>query len=322
MIVVTGGAGFIGSAFVWKLNQQGLDNIIIVDELSDSEKWKNLVGLKYADYIHKDDFIQLISEDMSFNVDAIIHMGACSATTETDGDYLMENNYKYTQILADWAIENDAYFMYASSAATYGDGENGFEDDVSFLDKLKPINRYGYSKHLFDLYAERNQLWDNVVGLKFFNVFGPNEHHKESMRSVMCKAYPQVLKEGEMHLFKSYNKAYKDGEQKRDFIYIKDVINIMWWLFENRKVTGLYNVGTGGAKSWNDVANAMFKAINKPSVITYIDMPEQLRGQYQYFTEAPMSKLTSAGCPVVCQSLEASISDYIHGYLSTDTLLT
>lgn len=322
MIIVTGGAGFIGSAFVWRLNQEGIDNILIVDELKDSEKWKNLVGLRYADYIHKNDFIDLVNAEEAPPASAVIHMGACSETTETDGDYLMDNNYHYTQILSEWAMENDIYFMYASSAATYGDGSNGFKDDVEALQLLRPINRYGYSKHLFDLYAERNQVIDNMVGLKFFNVFGPNEAHKLSMKSIVCKAYPQFIEQGKINLFKSYRSDYKDGEQKRDFIYIKDVIEMMWWLFKNQHIKGLFNIGTGEAKSWNDVANAMFKAHGKLPKIEYIDMPEKLINQYQYFTEAPMGKLKKAGCPVSCRSLENAIEDYINNYLSKHALLT
>lgn len=317
MIIVTGGAGFIGSAFVWKLNQEGITDIVIVDSLKDSEKWKNLVGLRYLDYIHKDDFIEFLYMSDSFTqVDAIIHMGACSSTTETDGDYLMENNFRYTQNLAEWCLDKNVYFLYASSAATYGDGAFGFDDNHDLLPQFRPINRYGYSKHLFDLHAQSRGWLDKIVGLKFFNVFGPNEFHKEDMRSVICKAYSQILETGTLNLFKSYKPEYADGGQMRDFIYVKDVVNIMWWLLNNRNVYGIFNIGTGQARTWNDLASSVFKAMNKPTSITYIDMPDSLKSQYQYFTLAPTQKLRHAGCQISFHSLEEAVSDYVSHYIS------
>lgn len=317
MIIVTGGAGFIGSAFVWKLNQEGITDIVIVDSLKESEKWKNLVGLRYLDFIHKDDFIEFLFMSESFTqVDAIIHMGACSSTTETDGDYLMENNFRYTQNLAEWCLEKNVYFLYASSAATYGDGLLGFEDDHSLLEQFRPINRYGYSKHFFDLHAQHRGWLDKIVGLKFFNVFGPNEYHKQDMRSVICKAYGQILENGTLNLFKSYRVDYSDGGQMRDFVYIKDVVNVMWWLLNHRNVTGIFNIGTGQARTWNDLGNAVFKAMGKAPSITYIDMPDFLKKQYQYFTLAPTQKLRRFGCDVQFRSLEDAIDDYINHYVA------
>ncbi|RAP38156.1 ADP-glyceromanno-heptose 6-epimerase [Candidatus Marinamargulisbacteria bacterium SCGC AAA071-K20] len=318
MIVVTGGAGFIGSSFIWKLNQEGFDNIIIVDNLYDSTKWENLVNLRYRNYFHRDEFIQrLLKEDFDFNINAIFHLGACSATTETDMDFLMENNFKYTQILAKWCLQNHSYFMYASSAATYGNGSEGFEDNEKNLVKLKPINRYGYSKHLFDLTAQQQDWAENLVGLKFFNVFGPNEYHKGDMRSVVCKAFDQVGHTKQMKLFKSYHPDFEDGGQKRDFIYVKDCVDVMWWLYKNPKISGLFNVGTGSARTWNDLANALFLAMDIPPSIEYIEMPDSLKNQYQYYTEATMAKLRSVGYKKPFTSLEHAVKDYVQKYMST-----
>jgi ADP-L-glycero-D-manno-heptose 6-epimerase len=323
MIIVTGGAGFIGSAFVWKLNQEGIDDILIVDELGDSEKWKNLVGLRYQNYIHKEDFLDLIYTDAELKqVDAIIHMGACSSTTETDGDFLMENNFRYTQILAEWCLANDVHFIYASSAATYGDGTKGFSDSHDTIKGYSPINRYGYSKHFFDLYAYRKGWLDTIVGLKFFNVFGPNEYHKEDMKSLVCKAHKQILETGTLKLFKSYKKEFKDGGQQRDFVYVKDVVDIMWWLLNNRQVAGLFNIGTGQTQTWNDLAESVFKALGKKTNIEYIDMPDNLKDQYQYFTEAPMKKLQELGCPIKTRPLAEAVDNYINQYLNSNSHLS
>lgn len=316
MIIVTGGAGFIGSAFVWRLNQEGIDNIIIVDRLGTSDKWKNLVNLRFVNYIHKDDFLEMIDTDtMPFEIDAIVHMGACSSTTERDADYLWHNNYVYTKLLAEWALEHDIRFIYASSAATYGDGSKGFSDNHKKTDDLKPINMYGYSKQVFDLWVLRQKLEKKMAGIKFFNVFGPNEYHKGDMSSVVFKAFHQIKETGRVKLFKSYKKEYKDGGQMRDFVYVKDCVNVMWWLFKNPKVNGIFNLGTGKARNWNDLIKAVFTAMKKKTNIKYIEMPEALRNQYQYFTEADMSKLKNAGCPVRFSSLEDSVKDYVVNYL-------
>jgi ADP-L-glycero-D-manno-heptose 6-epimerase len=316
MIIVTGGAGFIGSAFVWKLNQKGIEDIVIVDRLGTTDKWKNLVNLRFEDYIHKDNFFNILCDDaLPFEVSAIVHMGACSSTTERDADYLWENNFLYTRTLAQWALERNIRFIYASSAATYGDGTQGFSDSYKKINDLKPINMYGYSKQVFDLWVLRQQLENKTAGIKFFNVFGPNEYHKEDMTSVIFKAFNQIKETGKVKLFKSYKPEYKDGGQMRDFVYVKDCIDVMWWLFKNPKVNGIFNLGTGKARTWNDLIKAVFAAMKKKTNIEYIPMPEALRNQYQYFTEAEMKKLKSAGCPVIFSSLEDSVRDYVVNYL-------
>jgi len=319
MIVVTGGAGFIGSAFVWKLNSEGINNIVIVDRLGTSEKWQNLVNLRYVDFFHKDDFLKMICEDtISFNVKAIIHMGACSSTTERDCDYLMENNYRYSRRLAEWAMKKDIRFIYASSAATYGDGTLGFSDDDHVTEKLRPINMYGYSKQVFDLWVLKNQFEKIVTGIKFYNVFGPNEYHKGDMRSVIHKSFGQIAETGRVRLFKSHRAEYGDGEQKRDFVYVKDCVDILWWFLQNQDVAGIFNLGTGQARTWNDLVRAVFSAMGREPKIEYIDMPESIRPQYQYFTEARMDKLRSAGNTIPFQSLEQSVADYVVNYLENN----
>ena len=315
-VLVTGGAGFIGSAFVWKLNQQNITDILIVDNLNTSSKWKNLVNLKFSDYCHKDQFLPMIENGkMPAEVTAIIHMGACSATTEKDADYLMENNYRYTKKLAEWCLKTKSRFIYASSAATYGNGDFGFSDNDEFIQKLQPLNMYGYSKHLFDLWSLQNKVSDKMVGLKFFNVFGPNEYHKGDMASVIFKSFHQIKENGQVNLFKSYRENIGHGEQKRDFVYVKDCVEVMWWLLNNEQVNGIFNLGTGKARHWNDLVKATFSSMNKPTNIQYIEMPESIRNAYQYFTEADMSKLTHSGCPVNFRSLEESIHDYVTNYL-------
>jgi ADP-L-glycero-D-manno-heptose 6-epimerase len=316
MIIVTGGAGFIGSAFVWKLNQEGIDDILIVDRLGKTDKWKNLVNLRFVNYMHKDDFLELIYNDtVNFEVEAIIHMGACSSTTERNADYLWKNNNVYTGYLAEWAIERSIRFIYASSAATYGDGSLGFSDDHDKIKALKPINMYGYSKQVFDLRVLRHSWEDKIAGIKFFNVFGPNEYHKEDMTSMIFKAFHQIKETGTVKLFKSYLPKYPDGGQLRDFVYVKDCIDVMWWLFKNPDFNGIFNLGAGKARTWNDLIRAVFDAMQLRTNIEYIEMPEALRNQYQYFTEAKMDKLKAAGCPVAFSSLENSVQDYVVNYL-------
>ena len=316
MIIVTGGAGFIGSAFVFRLNQEGIDDIVIVDRLGTDDKWKNLVNRRFVDYIHKDEFLQMVCTDkVPFEISVIVHMGACSSTTERDADYLWENNYLYSRKLAEWALRHNVRFIYASSAATYGDGTLGFSDDHNKIGKLKPINMYGYSKQLFDLWVLKNKLENKIAGIKFFNVFGPNEYHKEEMTSVIFKAFHQIKETGKVRLFKSYKKEYPDGGQMRDFVYVKDCLDVMWWLFNNKNINGIFNLGTGKARTWNDLIKAVFAAMGRKTNIQYIEMPESLRDQYQYFTQAEMNKLKAAGCPVGFSSLEDSVRDYVVNYL-------
>ena len=316
MIVVTGGAGFIGSAIVWRLNQLGENKIIIVDELGTDDKWKNLVPLKFEDFIHKDDFISMIiDEDIPFEVSAIIHMGANSSTTENDADHLFTNNYQYTKELAAYCLEKNIRFIYASSAATYGDGSLGFDDDESKLEALRPLNMYGYSKQLFDLWAKNNGVFDKIVGLKYFNVYGPNEYHKGDMRSVVHKAFEQIRDTGKVKLFKSLNSNYKNGEQLRDFIYVKDVVDMTLFFLDKPNVNGLFNLGTGNSRTWNDLVSAIFMSLNKPVNIEYVDLPEHLREKYQYFTEANMNKIKKAGFNSSITSLEEGVADYVKNYL-------
>lgn len=322
MIVVTGGAGFIGSAVVWKLNKLGVDKIIIVDELGKDEKWKNLNGLKFSDFYHKDDFIGVVLQrKIPFKITSIIHLGACSATTEKDADYLMDNNVHYSQELAKFSLENGARFVYASSAATYGDGSNGYNDDESNLHILRPMNMYGYSKHLFDLWIKRNGLMNKVAGLKYFNVYGPNEYHKGDMRSVVHKAFEQIRDNGKVKLFKSYLKDYKDGEQKRDFIYVKDAVDMTLYFREHPDKNGIFNVGTGKAQTWIELVTALFNALNKPVKIDFVDMPEDIRGKYQYFTEANLAKLKQAGYDKSISNVEDGVNDYVKNYLLKESYL-
>ncbi len=322
MIVVTGGAGFIGSAIVWRLNQLGNKDIIIVDSLGEDEKWKNLVGLNFADYLDKDNFIdRIIDGDPDLDIEAIIHMGACSSTTEKDADYLMHNNFKYTQELAKYCIGNNVRFIYASSAATYGNGEQGYNDNENELNALRPMNMYGYSKQLFDLWAKKNNVLNKIVGLKFFNVYGPNEFHKADMRSVVHKAYGQIKETGKVNLFKSYKKDYEDGEQMRDFIYVKDAVDMTLFFLENKDKNGIFNIGTGNARTWNDLVTILFKSLNKQVNVEYIEMPESIRDKYQYFTQANLHKLFDAGYDQPITSLEDGINDYVKNYLVQEKYL-
>jgi ADP-L-glycero-D-manno-heptose 6-epimerase len=323
MIIVTGGAGFIGSAIVAALNSRGISDIIIVDELGTDEKWKNLVRLSYEDYIEKDDFIEIVSSSsIDFPVEAIFHLGACSSTTELDCSYLAINNYEYTKVLEDWAVNNDVRFIYASSAATYGDGSLGFKDDQAQIHKLRPLNMYGYSKQMFDLWARKTSQLENIVGLKFFNVYGPNEYHKADMRSFVLQAFEQINAVGKVKLFKSDKPEYADGGQLRDFIYIKDAVNMTLFFYDNPDVNGIYNVGTGNARSWNDLAKAVFAAMGKEPKIEYIDMPEHLKGKYQYFTQADISKIKYAGYENPITTMEDAVKDYVQNYLAKGEYLS
>jgi len=317
MIIVTGGAGFIGSAIVAELNQRGIDDILIVDSLELDEKWKNLRKLKFADYLEADDFYDMpLDEQANWDVKAIFHMGACSDTSETDCSYLFKNNYECTKLLATWAVGAGIRFIYASSAATYGDGSQGFVDDQDNINKLSPLNMYGYSKQLFDLYARRTGMLDQIVGIKYFNVFGPNEYHKANMRSFVMRAFEQITEKGKVDLYKSYHPDYADGQQLRDFIYVKDAVDMTLFFLDNPEASGLYNVGTGNARSWNDLANATFAAMGKEPNIEYIDMPKILKDKYQYFTQADTSKIKAAGYTKEPTSLEEAIKDYVQNYLA------
>jgi len=315
VIAITGAAGFIGSCIVAKLNERGLKDLILIDCLDDKQKEQNLKQKKYNQYLDKKDFLDLVKQErLNEEITAIIHMGACSSTTLQDKKYFLENNYEYTKTLAKWALNKNVRFIYASSAATYGDGSVGYKDDDETIRTCLPLNLYGESKQMFDQWALDEGVIDKMVGLKFFNVFGPNEYHKGDMRSVIAKAYPQVTEKGKMSLFKSYNEEYGDGEQKRDFIYIKDAVDIVLFFLDNHKFNGIFNVGTGRARSWNNLAEALFAAVGKSPRIEYVDMPETLRPRYQYFTEADMAKLRKIGYNKPFTELEDAIQDYV-GYL-------
>ena len=317
MYIVTGGAGFIGSAMLWRLNQAGITDIMVVDNLGSSEKWKNLVNRRYTSYVHRDQFLGMLrANSLGCPVEAVLHFGACSATTQTDADFLMANNTAFTIELCRYALEHGARFINASSAATYGNGSQGFSDSVANTRLLKPLNMYGYSKHLFDLWLLDNKLHNSVSSLKFFNVYGPNEYHKGDMRSVACKAYEEITATGRLRLFKSSSPDYADGGQMRDFVYVKDCVELMQWLLQNPQINGILNVGTGKAQSWNSLAHALFAAMGKTPQIDYVDMPEKLRGKYQNFTEADMSWMQEKGCPLAFASIEQGIADYVNSYLS------
>lgn len=323
MYIVTGGSGLIGSAIVWALNKQGIDNILIVDHLGNSsDKWKNLRALKFADYMEKDQFRTILQENkMPRGLKGIVHMGACSSTTERDASYLMDNNFNVTKELAEYSAGNNIRFIYASSAATYGDGAEGYLDNEDEIEKLRPLNAYGYSKQIFDLWALRKGLLNKITGLKFFNIYGPGELHKGEMRSVVHRAFEQIRDTKAMKLFKSYKPEYADGEQKRDFLYVKDAASMVLFLLHDPEATGIYNIGSGKAETWNSLVNAAFEAMNvKPNFI-YIDMPEQLRDRYQYFTEANMEKFNNLGYDKEPRSLKDAVKDYIQNYLQKDKYL-
>lgn len=312
MIVVTGAAGFIGSCIVAGVNERGKKDLILVDEPDESKK-ENIRCKKYLRYYDKKDFLDLVLRDkLTERPEAIVHMGACSSTTLQDARYFKENNLEYTRSLAQWALKNKVRFIYASSAATYGDGDIGYKDDEATIRRCKPLNLYGQSKQDFDLWVLEQGLQDKVVGLKFFNVFGPNEYHKGDMRSVVAKAYQRVAEEGTIDLFKSYRKDYKDGEQKRDFIYVKDAVDVVLFFLDHPKINGIFNVGTGKASTWNELAGALFSAVGKRPDIRYIEMPPDLERRYQYFTQADMSKLRKSGYTKSFTPLKEAVADYVH----------
>jgi ADP-L-glycero-D-manno-heptose 6-epimerase len=323
-ILVTGGAGFIGSALVWALNQRGVTDIVVSDFLGSDEKWQNLVPLKYADYVEADVLRnRLAGKSTAFGkISAVFHLGACSATTERNAAYLVDNNYAYTKELAGWALASGARFIYASSAATYGDGAQGMDDRSGDITRLRPLNMYGYSKHLFDLHAQREGWLERIVGVKYFNVFGPNEDHKGDMRSLVNKAYRQILATGRVGLFKSHHPDYKDGEQMRDFLYVKDAVQMTLHFAEAAtNVGGLYNLGSGEANTWLSLTRAIFAALEREPAIDFIDMPEALRGKYQYYTRADISKLRSTGFERPMTSLTDAVRDYVQNYLAEEKKL-
>ena len=316
-IVVTGGAGFIGSCVVRTLNDAGIEDIIIVDNISSTDKWMNMRNKKYIEYVHKTEFLDKLS--FYEGITAIIHMGAQSSTTEKDFDYLWKNNFEYTKALWNYCADKQISFIYASSAATYGDGDLGFDDKMD-IDKLLPLNGYGYSKQLFDQWVKNQavKIPRQHVGLKFFNVYGPNEYFKGSMASMIFHGYKQIQENGAIKLFKSCHPDYEDGGQLRDFVYVKDICNVIMWFLNHGDVSGLFNVGTGKAQSFKELAEATFHALDMEPQIIYIDMPEHLKNKYQYYTQADMDKLRSVGYLHSFADLEEGAKDYVLNHLAKD----
>lgn len=322
-VLVTGGAGFIGSALVWELNRRGAERVVIADFLDTSEKWRNLVPLRYEDYLEASDLFPRLESGALGRFDVVLHMGACSATTERDAAYLARNNYEFTKSLASHALGTNARFVYASSAATYGDGEHGMRDasDLATLYALRPLNMYGYSKQMFDVYAARRGMLERITGVKFFNIYGPNESHKGDMRSLVNKAYAQVLETGEIRLFKSHRPDYADGEQRRDFLYVKDAVAMTLHLAATGSASGLYNIGSGEARTWLELANAVFAALGREPNVRFVDMPESLRAKYQYFTQADIARLRAIGYGAPVTPLGDAVADYVRNYLVPDRRL-
>jgi ADP-L-glycero-D-manno-heptose 6-epimerase len=316
-VLVTGAAGLIGSAVVWALNQRGHERIIAVDRLDRSDKWRNLVPLRFDDYVEADALAHKIELGLLDDVRTVVHLGACSSTTETDGRYLIENNFNYTKMLAEWALQRGIRFAYASSAATYGALEGRIADGLD-IRRLRPLNMYGYSKQLFDLHASTHGYLDRILGLKYFNVFGPNEDHKGDMRSVVNKAFRQILENGNVRLFKSYRPEFADGEQRRDFLYVKDAVDMTLHLVETPGAGGLFNIGSGESHTWRELVDAVFSALGRTSRIEFIDMPVELRAKYQYSTEASIDRLREAGYQRPITPLTDAVRDYVTRYLLPD----
>jgi ADP-L-glycero-D-manno-heptose 6-epimerase len=315
-ILVTGGAGFIGSALVWELNRRGCGDVVIADVTPASARSKNLSPLAYTEYVDAAGLLERLVSGSLGKFEYAFHLGACSSTTETDAGYLYRNNFEFSRDLAAWAIRANVRFVYASSAATYGDGSAGMSDaHPESLERLQPLNLYGQSKHLMDLHAWRTGWFDKIVALKYFNVFGPNEDHKGDMRSVVHKSVAQVMETGVIRLFKSYRPEYADGEQRRDFLYVKDAVNMTLHLGANDSASGIFNIGSGVTRTWNELAHAVFPALGRKPRIEYIDMPEAIRDKYQYFTQAEIGKLLATGYETPITTLENAVTDYVLNYL-------
>jgi ADP-L-glycero-D-manno-heptose 6-epimerase len=322
-VLVTGGAGLIGSALVWGLNQHGVDDIVVVDRLGADERWRNLTPLHFADYLDADELFPALDAGSLGHIDTVLHLGANSNTMERDVAGLMQNNFAFTKRLAHWSITHGATFVYASSAATYGDGAQGMldHDDLGALRTLRPLNAYGYSKHVFDLYAARAGLLDRIIGLKYFNVFGPNEAHKGDMRSLVHKAHQQILDTGRVKLFRSHRPDFTDGGQRRDFLYVKDAVAMTLHLATTEGAAGLYNVGSGHAHTWLELVDGIFAAVQRPPAIDFIDIPEAIRDKYQYHTEAPIERLRASGYVAPVTPLPEAVRDYVQQYLIPDRRL-
>lgn len=315
-VLLTGAAGFIGSCYLRKLNDIGVNEVFAVDTSPSAHESENLRGKKFTDYLTREALLSSLEKGRLKEVDLIVHLGACSDTTEMDRAFLKRNNFEYSQALARWALANGKRFHYASSASVYGDGKNGYRDDDASLASFKPLNPYAESKHMFDSWLIDQKLTGKVVGFRYFNVFGPNEYHKNDMRSMVCKAVDQISKDGAVKLFATSRSGYGDGSEERDFVYVKDVNDVMAYFLESPGRNGIFNVGSGKARTFKDLMLAVFAALGKPPAITYIPMPEKLRGQYQYFTEADLGKLRAAGYSKPFQRLEDSVADYVRAHLT------
>lgn len=315
-LILTGAAGFIGSCFLWKLNSMGSNDIIIVDSDSAGSKSPNLSKKKFKDYLTKNELLMRLGKNQLTEYDGVIHLGACSDTTEQDQEFLKKNNFEYSQSLARWAIKNNKIFHYASSAAVYGDGKQGYKDSPENFNSLKPLNFYGDSKLAFDKWVIDKNILDRVVGYRYFNVFGPNEYHKGDMRSIVCKSFQQIKETGEAKLFATTRDGYENGSEQRDFVYIKDINDVMAFFLENPGKGGIFNLGTGKARSFKDVVSAVFSALKKTPKIKYVSMPEKLKQQYQYYTQADISNLRNSGYSKPFTLLEDSVSDYVKSHLS------
>jgi ADP-L-glycero-D-manno-heptose 6-epimerase len=318
MIIVTGGAGFIGSVLVNEFTKNPSNEVLVVDKFTKPNKWRNIARSNFVEFEDRDFFINNLDKIDHTKVQIVLHMGACADTTEFDMDHLMSVNYEYSKVLCNWCVKNEIRFIYASSASVYGDGAKGFDDDDAKTMELEPLNPYGFSKLLFDKWVIRNHLVNKVVGLRFFNVFGPNEYHKNQMSSVIYKCFPMAKKEGVVKLFKSHIKDVENGGQKRDFVYIKDVVSVIDFILKNKNIAGIFNLGTGKARSFNDLATATLTALDKKPIIEYFDMPCEIRNKYQYFTESNNSKLIASGYKKGFIELEDAVSDYIKNYLLND----
>lgn len=321
MIALTGGAGFIGSAMLWRLNQEGIGDVIVVDRLGSEQKWKNLVGKRFAYLASPEEFLLELERNTFGTLEAIIHFGARTDTTERNADFLVENNYRYSVRLAEYALDHGIPFLYASSASVYGDGQRGYS--VGQTLDLRPLNAYAMSKYLFDRWVEERGVLDRVAGLRFFNVFGPNEYHKGTMASMVYKSFLQIQRTGKVHLFESTSPDFGDGEQKRDFIYVLDAVELVWHVLRSqqteRTLSGIVNVGTGVARTWNDLARAVFAALGRDPAIVYIPMPDELRPQYQNYTCADMGSvdrmLAAIGIERKVTPLEDAVEDYVRRFL-------
>ena len=326
MIIVTGGTGFIGSNVLAGLEKAGYKDLVVVDYMGKDERWKNIAKRELAHIVLPDQITEFLQKHKS-EIDAIVHMGAISTTTETDVDLIVQTNQQLTWSLWEFCRDNNVQFIFASSAATYGDGSNGFDDcdDLEYLNNLRPLNAYGWSKAFIDRkiareIAQKRATPPQYVGLKFFNVYGPNEYHKGGQKSVVAHIFPSVKANEEVKLFKSYNPDYKDGEQLRDFVWVGDIVDVILWMLEHKDVSGLFNVGSGTARSFYDLAKATWDAMGMEPKIGFKDMPEQLRGKYQYYTKANLDKLRKIGYTKPMTSLEDGVREYVQNYLNKEDM--